>query len=562
MVLRQGAMATRLGLAVFATSIVGYEVRATDAGTSATGIVQQLIHSAGRCADVGSHQVSAADAAMVAATVEGVLDGFLTHGEHYQVAVEETSEVHVIPEEEARCILRSAGRIVADASSSIQGFVRQIGQLFGDGGIDNTVLDSLPEHILAIVQASGHLRTCCESTQVINAFCDAAEHIGSISHVGDQLIMSGTDIAFDITQAVTAAHMHPVSYRGIGRCVGRIWRKVLEPTFPQSGAEVASMVSEATLGLIEGFFGPGSHLVASMGTGRSQAVHIDIRQSIHENSQFFETVWNSVWMFYKQCASHECFVMDQVTTSGSGRRLAGIEADDRCSSEQRILENAAARRLSVMPDVWLGALTASFLELPGGLSHCGLNPDQVSMITDSIVGLGRLHLELRLPAQMAGTNMANHLEDAVASFSHREWREMGMSTGLLLQDVIVTIWPQKYSVDWSGTLHQDLQGDTADTYHRGDEVAPQTASFFSTSLGVKVGVGLVAALLLVTLVMLKSHRTYSTWRRNAPQCCGHGETTVVRSVYEELDEDPSVVSGSNNTGNYEAGGRTTGQFNT
>jgi len=492
------------------------------------------------CSKVKDHGDSVAGSNFVneqaASTIEGLLDGFLRRQPHYPVNVDHAPRGSIVPLEEILCLRRTIGSSAKEFMDTVIEVKVQLGKLVSGGGVDGVALLLLPSRIQKMVSFGSQLGRCCELTHVLDAFHVARTQITNISHIANRFLVHGADITHEILAMIPAAKKS--QYRNLGEHVGRVWRHILlakaGPGWPKLSGE---MIQLSTLGLFKGFFGRGTTLDIDSAVGDVPAVHakIDLHNCLAANAAFLGTMWSTIWLIVVQ-----------------GKLALGSDAGSDTSSERRRLSVADAIAsvqqnsgnlpvtLSDLPlplpkldGAWIGALSAAFLEFPAAIQTCGLPSEMLSMVWDGTGSLSKLHMALNFPHTDAA-NITIHLSGAISAFTHHHWSEFGTDLGALLKDVLVSMYPQLYSVDDRGSLRKLLQLSKAESTALRRESRATTGVVSSSVLS------LVGALLAAAgfLVFLKARKAFFTGR--GQRQLGPDGYDVVHYAEEESDIDAAA----------------------
>lgn len=243
---------------------------------------------------------------------------------------------------------------------------------------------------------------------------------GLVNLAGDELHIRGVIVGPQLHEA--AASWVSQDPRGFGQLIGRIWRKVLlsetltEGAGPPSDEAVWGMSS----GLVEGFFGGNSFDgVSSAPRDSSDRTDKEFRQCVNHNLPFFEVVWSATTLVFKEMAERN-------TSSISSQKE---DADLRTS------------------------LAQALVRFPSALRRCGVQNKEEFALVDALEALGRMHFTIdRSSYNVHTVDVSVDLSEFIRDWKEHHWRKMGLRLGKLLQQMVVAMFPLKYSSDISGRL--------------------------------------------------------------------------------------------------------------
>lgn len=350
--------------------------------------------------------------------------------------------------QEVSCLLSSIGALSGSVMTACQEVVALVDQLFGSEGTQpRKALKSewqpaeleepvwgIQNGLVRLIQLQGAFADrCTKGGPHLDTFDLAASHLRNLSYVSGRLIANGADIAAELTDAVAA--FREKDWRRFGMDVGVAWRKVLlSNSTAQKPAADAKAVQATSRGIIEGFFGGAAPLLlasADVGRGHGPAgavsMEVDTDACVAGNDDFFRDIWEGTWIFFAQLA----------TESWQQNRTKGHASPGNC---------------------WQGLLAVALIKMPGALRRCGLSQDQEAMLLRSLKALQGL--ELRLDAQgqtLDNKEVSVNLLQTVEDWQARRWREFGKDLGKLLQELVILVFPQEYTTDYSGRLQRQLE---------------------------------------------------------------------------------------------------------
>jgi len=311
------------------------------------------------------------------------------------------------------------------------------------------VLPRVRTLIIQIVRLQGRLAERCVRGDALDALHLASSHLNNMTYIGGRLVANGADILTELAAAIQAFEHGDLAQ--FGENFGKAWRKVLLARVGAgSPSPTPKAIEEMSDGLVQGFFGPGSGLVVTADlapSSQGKELHVHLRSCVSGNVEFFQTVWSATWLFFAQMAAANRTLLANGTTAGKDKR-------------------------------WQGPLAAALLEMPKALQHCNIPEKGREMLLDSLQALGKLHLRVDLSEkQLQSREISVNLESAVQDWSRGRWHNFGKNLGKLLQQLVLLVFPQQYSVDGAQHLKKQLMG-LASRTSMGHGQASAAASIF------------------------------------------------------------------------------------
>lgn len=113
---------------------------------------------------------------------------------------------------------------------------------------------------------------------------------------------------------------------------------------------------------------------------------------------------------------------------------------------------------------WAGELMIALLQFPMALQRCGIGSSTQRMFLNAIHSLKDVHVravfpEDRIQAMKATDRMAR----AVKAWTNWDFKNFGKQVGMLLRELVMLAFPQKYSLSHAGSLRHELLGYSAQT---------------------------------------------------------------------------------------------------
>lgn len=306
------------------------------------------------------------------------------------------------------------------------------------------LLPEIRKGLIRIIHLQGKLSEECGRRGSIDSFQLAERHLRNLTYVGGHLVASGADIVAELTDACHAFRKKDLARFGYD--IGRAWRKVLLININHlpEGARVRRAIRETSKGLVQGFFGADLTLTrialrhnsiggrsGSSRNARAKEITIDFNQCVHdENMQFFAELWDATWVFFGQLAS---------SSNSSG-------------SDKQVISSASSPNFR-----WEALLAVAIADMPQALKRCGMTPDQSATLEDSLKALQRLQFHIDVPRQeVFNKEVSVNLAQAIQDWKDNKWHDFGMDMGRLLQELVLLVFPERYSLDGARDLQKQL----------------------------------------------------------------------------------------------------------
>mmetsp|Transcript_59632 Transcript_59632/g.177415 ORF Transcript_59632/g.177415 Transcript_59632/m.177415 type:complete len:583 (+) Transcript_59632:86-1834(+) len=320
----------------------------------------------------------------------------------------------------------------------------------------------------------------CVKGDARRAFKLAGQHMHSLRYIEGRLVANGADVVTELADALQSYQKN--DFKSFGHDMGRVFRKVLLSRNTNGGLPEGlpgkRVIANMTAGVLRGFFGDGFALNLQTEPGYDP-LHIDLHQCVGQNLAFFQSLWGATMLFYgKKDAQNEHTV--------SSRNKPSFGA----------------------------TLALTMMQLPTALRTCNIGDEEEQMLMDSIKRMGSgLHYDLELPEAQATSpdQIANDMATTVKDWARTEWYTFGLHVGQLLQEIFVSMYGQKWSVDHRGTLRKRLVEMAA---------AEQPLAGAGALVALRAQLAKIAlvgaAPLLAALLVLRGRRSLSS-RRDAPE---------------------------------------------
>jgi hypothetical protein len=240
-----------------------------------------------------------------------------------------------------------------------------------------------------------------------------------VSSVGGKLQIRGVVVDPHFHAAVWAWKSQDPTY--FGQSIGSMWRKVLlSETLPDgSGPPSDEAVRRMSSGLVEGFFGKSFDETAREARASSDRTDNEFRECVTHNLPFFEVVWSATALVFKDMAKHK-------------RSSVSSEKED------------VDLRTSI---------AQALVRFPSALRRCGIqNKDEFALV-DALEALIRMHFTIDRSSRHVHTvDVSIDLSEFIDDWHDRAWWDLGFRLGQLLKQMVLMIFPLKYSLDINGRL--------------------------------------------------------------------------------------------------------------
>jgi len=399
------------------------------------------------------------------------------------------------------------------------------------------VVIKLKTEVVQLIELQSTLIEKCTKDHTLDALHKAREHFRDVKFVGGRLVANGADIVSELSDGIIS--FREKKFLQFGKDIGLMWRKVLlSKAKPHDLEPTPEMLEDMSIGLVKGFFGPSTVLTISSDTpnypntqatlpaaqaqqgisgglgappslpitGPTPAatvavgmqgppvfldLKINLHQCVSENMNFFQSVWTTAYLFFAQASE----------------------------------ENPSKDEVNQMQ----GSLGVMLMGLPGALQRCKITSQQSEMLVNSVKAL---KFNVAMP-HSAGADVSMDLEKAVRDWTAQHWKLFGEDIGRLIQQMVLEIFPQEYSIDSARNLRKITK--LSSTQFRSSAFAPGN---LSPAANIMLAAGVVGLLSMV--VGVKVWRSSTLSRRaqcNLDARDAGGRFVVVDEVVEEVSID-------------------------
>jgi len=279
-----------------------------------------------------------------------------------------------------------------------------------------------------MITVSHRIAQDCLHSDALAALRESSKHMQNAQYISGHIMSNGQDIVEELADAMLAYKAR--DFKKFGSDFGTAMRKVFlckaDGSGMPEGRPDEAVVANVTEGLLEGFFGEGSQLSISFPGGST--IPIDLHQCIANNLGTFTSVWSEIMFLY-------------------AKKVAGTKAKDKEQLE------------------WSTAVAFTMMKIPGALEKCSLGPEEQQMLQEAIAGLasgrqGGLGWDFQMPGstRVSSEQLEEHLAITIKAWAEQRWMTFGQDLGRLLQEMVLTVFAKKYTLDSDGLLQTSLLG--------------------------------------------------------------------------------------------------------
>jgi len=333
--------------------------------------------------------------------------------------------------------------------------------------------------IQRIVKLTHDVVKKCVHGDGLLALQKAGKHMRNMRYLSGHFVANGADVVHELSAALL--HWKQNNLTAFGHDLGTALRKVILSNNPNAslpeGMPGKEVMTNVSVGLVNGFFGDGFYLNIDADHGKSPPMHIDLHKCLGDNLKFFQQVWASTMYFFAQ-------------------RAAGARG-------VRVSKRRAEKEQAKFGTV----LAFTMMQFPRAMRKCNIGKEQEEMLMDAIKGMGGLRFSFETPrgTTTSRDKAEKQLAKTVQAWSDQQWSGFGENLGILLQMFVLIVFKQKYTVDHEGRLRRQLLGLS--------QIPQPSDGGESSSLLTPALLVLTVVVLLAALVALKSRRTMTAWER-------------------------------------------------
>jgi hypothetical protein len=404
---------------------------------------------------------------------------------------------------ERACLENNVGQLTGDVMGTVGDIVTAIKALVSGkgsinkdatGGVVSAGLDSAMK-ITSLITLSTQLVKNCVHGDALSFLNRTAHNLINGTYLEHQFLVNGVDVAHDLADSVMAFESH--DFHRFGADIGISLRKILlsnntNATRLPEGVPEQAIIQKCTDGLMKGFFVRGTAVEITDTAHPDVDIVINLHQCIAGNSEFFKELWMAAW--------------DLIAKLSANGAQHGLD----------IFQQQAG---DAQPK-WAGELMVAMMQFPMAITKCGVSQDVQQMFMEAIQSLSSLKVKFSIPGSQhmdQGTWQADAKEStekmakAVEAWTNWDFEGFGYELGKLLRDLVMTAFPQKYSID-DQKDYAKIQADSV--------IAGQKSGSLSSS----VIIGGAAVSMLVAFTVLRARRS------PVPQMLIHREALQVSDL--------------------------------
>jgi len=346
--------------------------------------------------------------------------------------------------------------------------------------------------LTSLITMSTTLMKNCVEGDALDMMKTVGRHFINMKYISHRLLVSGVDIAHRMSDSIISfedGHFHR-----LGMDIGTVLRKVLLSNSERGshlpeGVPEEAIIQETSEGLFRGFFTRGSGMEITDSAAPDVDIQLDLHRCIAGNHEFFKEVWLAMWNLVAELA----------VSAGH--------------HDWKTFENPFGDDSGEQPK-WMGELMVAMMQVPMALSRCNIDKDMQQMLMQAIKSIQYLKVHFIFPHHIITTEEATkRMALAVSAWTNWDFKKFGREIGTLLQEFVILMYPQEYSVDSSGRLRRQLGGKSKSV----------KVSWLATNTSVAAFVASASiAAALVGLVAMRGFRSFRhSEDESSTRCEGH-----------------------------------------
>lgn len=333
--------------------------------------------------------------------------------------------------------------VIVGVKSLMNGGMGQAGfgqkqQTAAQGNVASAGIDGAIKLVQLVTLSTTLVKNCVQG-DALEMLKEAAAHLVNITRLEQRLMVSGVDIVAYLADSITAFERH--RYHRFGKDIGGALRKVLLSNsttgkrLPE-GVPEEDVIRKTTEGIMSGFFVPGEVLEITDKADPNVDIQLDLHRCIAGNQPFFKQIFQGVW-----------HAMAQFSANGQQHGLASAQPAEGTPK-------------------WTGELMVAMLQLPTALSRCDLGIENEQMLGEALKTMGSLKFQFHMPHdRVSMKRIGDRMAKGVQSWTNWHFHEYGHEIGFMLRELMLMIYPQKYTVDQSGRLRRQLESSSMSRIH-------------------------------------------------------------------------------------------------
>lgn len=386
-----------------------------------------------------------------------------------------------------------------------------------------TVVDAATK-VTSMVRLTERLVKECVQGDALSTFNTTVAHIQNMTFVGNRLLANGADIAQALAKSVTDWERGDYRRVGedVGEAMRKVLlaKASKTPVLPE-GEPPVEIVDQVMQGMTEGFFVRGTELEIKDLAAPDVDIKINLHNCINQNQPLFQSAMKAAWTLVAQIsANKEMFGFGKNQNIGTnpfanqqggtnqqrGQAARKLQAGQNVPLAQKVPISGAinqvgqngavgqqapvagtsnggtgvaagnsnsatnpfggAQDFMAANSAWMGDFALSMMQIPAAMQRCNIRPETTKMFGEAIHSLKYARVKFDLPQeQMSKKEMEKEtsllMARAVESWTRWRFEDFGDDVGQLLREMVLLIFPQKYSIDARGVLRRSLEPDHA-----------------------------------------------------------------------------------------------------
>jgi hypothetical protein len=299
----------------------------------------------------------------------------------------------------------------------------------------SVVIMELGYSLQLFVKLSDRITAECLNQKTKDALDLASKHAKDARYVGGRFLAHGADIVTELGDALLS--YEEGKYDAFGSNVGGALRKIFlsnETASLPGGVKGKHMMVNMSMGFVKGFFGKGFTLGITLRDDPDEPMRIDLERCIANNQGFFSEI---VAAAANSIAQH----MDAAQGFGD---QSPVDEQGKMEQEQEF---------SV-------TFIVAMMELPDALGRCGLGTRQADMLIDSIKAFGDgMHFSISSLNKIGSREeITEELGSTMSDWRNMDFYQLGFDIGYLMQNLVLYVFAQEYTIDQDGLLNKQLVG--------------------------------------------------------------------------------------------------------
>jgi len=299
--------------------------------------------------------------------------------------------------------------------------------------------------ITDLVTTSTVIAKNCLLQDGLNLLNETGHKLLNFSFIEHQMMVNGVDVAKSLAEGVVAFENE--DFTKFGGEIGITLRKILLSTnnkvitLPE-GMATERDIEDASKGLAQGFFAPGSVMTIYDKADSDVNFRIDLHQCIVDDHQFFKDTFKGIWE-----------LVAQLSVNAAQHQFSKMSIQNISSIKEFFTGPTGSPQ-------WMTELTLAFARVPTLLQRCDLmNSDTQDMLMEAIHTMGSLRFNFDFPDDKVQAEEATEkVAKAIERFEKQDFLGFGQELGKLFREVLLLAFPEEYAVDESGHLIRKLTG--------------------------------------------------------------------------------------------------------